>query len=359
MVPHGLGKVDMENISELFRTLNHEQRVEFAKAVFAPIGQYCHDNRQYYIDIWRAAEESGFNLVISDYYSPIPSTKAIARIAGRGYVVDPSLLGFDCEEQKELLSHLAVYQDELAGTPFKPGKADEFFWANGMFPIADAYLYYALIRQEKPQRIIEVGSGQSTLMALKALTKNGNGCISCIEPFPNQRFNEHLAGISGGNYSLIVDELQNIPISLFQEMQCNDILFIDSSHVVKAQSDLIYLFFSILPHLAEGVLVHFHDIFLPYDYPVDFFTVHKRFHTEEYFLAAFLMHNCKFRTIFSNYYFLWQEHDFYLKCLQAFLGDVEHAAARAGESFNSRELFVVSEMPLRPHLMGGSFWMRN
>jgi predicted O-methyltransferase YrrM len=349
----------MENFDELFRALNHDQRVEFAKSVFAPIGRYCHENRQYYIDIWEAAEASGFNLVISDYYSPIPSKKAIDRIAERGYVVDPSLLGFDCEDQKELQSRLAVYQEELAGTPFKPGKADEFFWTNGMFPIADAYLFYALIRQEKPRRIIEIGSGQSTLMALKALAKNGDGRISCIEPFPKQRFNEHLAGIAGDNYNLIVDELQNIPVSLFQELRSGDILFLDSSHVVKAQSDLVYFFFSILPLLVDGVWVHLHDIFLPYDYPLDFFTVHKRFHTEAYLLAAFLMHNRKFKTMFCNYYFLWQEHAFYLKRMETLLSDIEIEAARAGEAFDCRELFVVSEMPLRPHLMGGSYWMRS
>jgi hypothetical protein len=157
----------------------------------------------------------------------------------------------------------------------------------------------------------------------------------------------------------MVDELQNVPLSLFQELQKNDVLFIDSSHVVKAASDLMHFFFAILPSLKDGVLVHIHDIFLPYDYPLDFFMSHKRFFTEQYFLAAFLIHNFKFKTLFSNYYFLWKEYDFYLKEMSALLNDVEKCANLLGEEFDCSELFVISEMPLRPHLMGGSFWMRS
>ncbi len=349
----------MEGFDKLFAKLDHEQRIEFARSVLAPIGKYCHDNRQYYLDIWNAAEEAGFNLVIRDYYSPIPSKKDTEKIAERKYIVEPALLGLNCEAQKELLRQMLGYQEELAGTPFKSGELTKFSWTNGMFPIADAYLYYAFIRKEKPRRIIEVGSGQSTLIALKALAQNGEGRITCVEPFPNQSFNAHLAGIPGANYSLIVQELQDVPLSLFRELQAGDILFIDSSHVVKAQSDLIYFFFSILPSLTDGVLIHIHDIFLPYDYPLDFFSVHKRFHSEEYMLAAFLMHNSRFKTLFSNYYFLWQEHDFYLRNMAALLKDVEQSAVQAGETFDCSERFVVSEMPLRPHLMGGSYWMRS
>jgi predicted O-methyltransferase YrrM len=349
----------MEDFEMLFRTLNHEQRIDFAKAVFGPIGRYCNDNRQYYIDIWHLAEQAGFNLVITDYNSPVPTKEEIDKIAARKYLIDPTLLGFDTEAQKELFLQLSSYQDEMVGIPFASDDRNEFVWSNGMFPIADACTYYSLIRQGKPHKIVEVGSGQSTHIALKALQKNGHGDIFCIEPNPNQWFNTHLSAIASSNYSLVVDELQNLPLSFFSELQRNDILFIDSSHVVKAQSDLVYFFFSILSALAEGVMIHIHDIFLPYDYPLDFFTVHKRFHTEEYVLAAFLQYNRKFQTIFSNYYFLWQEYEFFLKVMGPLLGNIERSAMQSGEAFNCNELFVVSEMPLRPHLMGGSYWMRS
>ena len=132
-----------------------------------------------------------------------------------------------------------------------------------MFPISDAYLYYALIRSGRPNRIMEVGSGQSTLIALKALGTNQSGSITCIEPNPNQHFNAHLVQISKSNFELITNEIQEIPVEYFVQLKKGDMLFIDSSHVVKAQSDLLYTFFKIIPKLASGVLVHFHDIFLP------------------------------------------------------------------------------------------------
>ena len=349
----------MEDYQSSFNAMNHEQRIEFAKKIFPLIGKYCNENRQYYIDIWPIAEDSGFNVVASDYYSPIPFKKDLDTAVPGEYVVDPGLLDFDIEEQKEYFSKLTIYQRELLDVPFKLEKSAEFFWVNGMFPVSDSYLYYSIIRKERPLRIIEVGSGQSTLIALRALGKNGTGRISCIEPNPDQNFNNHLRKISAANYALIIDELQNVPLSYFQELNENDILFIDSSHVVKSQSDLIYLFFDIIPALKRGVVIHFHDIFLPYDYPTSFFRYYKRFFNEEYFLAAFLINNSMFHTLFSNYYFLWKETEFYLAEMSALLESIEKSAVETGEKFSARALSSSEEMPLCSYVMGGSYWMKS
>ena len=136
----------MNESEKSFDTLNHEQRIEYARASFPAIGQYCCANRQYYIDIWDIAEDSGFHLILADHHSPIPSRQNIRRVAERKQLIEPDEIGFDSGAQKEHFLRLTEYQEELAGIPFKTGESNEFCWANGMFPIADAYLYYSIIR---------------------------------------------------------------------------------------------------------------------------------------------------------------------------------------------------------------------
>jgi len=326
-----------------FDLMNHDERIDFVRRVFPAIGKYCHQNLQYYLDIWQIAEDAGLNIVITDYNSPVVFKDEIAKAARGEYIIDPALLGFDIEEQKQAFLPLASYQDELLGIPFESGDSNVFGWLNGMFPIGDAYLYYALIRDRRPRRIIEIGSGQSTLVALKALNRNQSGRITCVEPYPNQHFNTHLSRMAESNFELIAEQLQNIPADFFQSLQENDILFVDSSHVVKSQSDLMHLFFKVIPTLAKGVLIHFHDIFLPYDYPTEFMVRHKRFYTEQYVLAGMLMNNQNFKTLFSNFYFAHQAFDFYAQQMRSLLSDIEKSSP--------------PETPIRAYVHGGSLWM--
>ena len=167
-----------------------------------------------------------------------------------------------------------------------------------MFGVLDAAMYYAIIREFKPTSVLEIGSGFSTLFATKAAIKNGTTTVECVEPYPVEFFNSHLSGMSG--ITLTIDKVQHLSIDYFSKLVRNDILFIDSSHVVKSGSDVEYLIFKVLPALASGVIVHFHDIYLPFSYPRSNLDDHKRFWNENYILGAFLSNNHSWEVLVSN-----------------------------------------------------------
>ena len=122
--------------------------------------------------------------------------------------------------------------------------------------------------------------------------------IICIEPYPSN----FLKGLhKNGKINLIEDKLENVDLKLFTTLESNDILFIDSSHVLKLDSDVMYYFTKIFPLLNKNVLIHIHDIFFPYDYPLSWLKG-GRFWNEQYFLYVFLQYNSKFKIKFCNSY---------------------------------------------------------
>jgi len=134
-------------------------------------------------------------------------------------------------------------------------------WNQDWFPRLDAAAAYAIVRGTRPRRIVEVGSGHSTRFLARAVADGRLGTtLTCIDPEPR-------ATIAGLPLRLIRSPVQSAPLSLFEELERDDILFIDSSHQVKAGSDLEFLLERVLPRLAGGVRLHFHDIFLPDPYP--------------------------------------------------------------------------------------------
>ena len=173
----------------------------------------------------------------------------------------------------------------------------DFFVHNPNFGAGDAELYYLLIRNKKPKRIIEIGSGFSTQLCLKALEKNkqeGANCeLTCIEPF-EMPFLDDLQAVQ-----LIRKQVETLPISIFQSLEANDILFIDSSHIIRPGDDLLFIYFQILPILQKGVLIHIHDIFTPRHYPQEWLTKKMRFWNEQYLLEAFLYNNSEFKILFA------------------------------------------------------------
>ena len=127
------------------------------------------------------------------------------------------------------------------------------------FPSLDAAVAYALVRECKPRRIVEVGSGHSTRVLARALA--GVGELVAIDPAPRA----DIAGLPG--VRVVPATLQATPLDLFDGLAAGDILFIDSSHILMPGSDVDVLFNRVLPRLPAGVVVHVHDIFLPFDYP--------------------------------------------------------------------------------------------
>jgi hypothetical protein len=164
---------------------------------------------------------------------------------------------------------------------------------NGYYPTPDAELYAALIAEFRPVRIIEIGSGYSTLIAHHTLRHLGISAeIHIIDPQPRRDISNYASEIE---YKRVQDSsFANIQFSKSEP----SILFIDSSHVTKMGGDIPFLFCEMLPNLPAGVLVHVHDIFTPFDYPANY---GRRFYTEQYVLQALLANSSKFSVRFSTY----------------------------------------------------------
>lgn len=164
------------------------------------------------------------------------------------------------------------------------------------FGYIEAQALHSVIRYFKPRKIVEVGSGVSTFCSLNAtqVNKKENNLdseITCIEPHPS----ENLRILKG--VQIIQKEVQTIPYNVFTDLQENDLLFVDSSHTVKPGSDVNYIILEILPRLNRGVVVHFHDIYLPYDYQRDILTNFFQW-CETSLLRAFLVNNDKVKIVF-------------------------------------------------------------
>ncbi len=239
-----------------------------------------------YFKIFPLFEEEGLHLTYNHFYSPIPDTRFIKR-----QFFNMEHLNVNIDNQYKFFMELVErYSNELDNISKK-------FIGNNRFDGLDAFTAYLVIRHFKPANIIEIGSGYSTILQSNALERNKKGKITCIEPFPdiNLKTIKYVENV-------YQEKLENVDINIFALLKENDILFIDSSHVVKAGSDVLKIFTEILPVLNKGVIIHFHDIFLPLDYPLLWLKEEYRFWNEQYFLYNFLLFNSSFETIFANSY---------------------------------------------------------
>lgn len=215
--------------------------------------------------------------------------------------------GFDLnvEEQLRLLTKLD-YGDELDKVPIDSDRKDTFHYHNGAFESGDAEYLYNMIRHFSPRRIMEIGSGYSTLMARAAIEKNISEdsdyiCEhTCIEPY-------QMPWLESTGATILRKRVEECDLEIFDELGENDILFIDSSHIIRAQGDVLFEYLEILGRLGNGVLIHVHDIFLPRDYPADWLFKQYRFWNEQYLLEAFLAFNRDFSVIGALNY-LWHNH---------------------------------------------------
>lgn len=175
-----------------------------------------------------------------------------------------------------------------------------FHTQNSQFSWLDARTLFVFLRKVKPRRMIEAGSGFSSLLSADVNHRFlGNRChFQCIEPYPRDFLLEDVPGLS----ALIQQKVEDVPLAEFDKLQRGDILFIDSSHVCKTASDVYFLYFEVLPRLKAGVLVHIHDIFLPYEYPREWVMDDNRSWNEQYLLRALLMHSRAFQVLFGCRY---------------------------------------------------------
>jgi hypothetical protein len=167
-------------------------------------------------------------------------------------------------------------------------------WNNGFLPGLDIIGIYTLLSVFKPRKYIEIGSGNSTKVAYKAKNEQKLDTeIISIDPMPRAEI-DNLAS------KVIRQPFENIDFNILDELNENDILFVDNSHRILPNSDSMVFYLEILPRLKQGVIVHIHDIYLPYDYPQ---FMCDRFYSEQYGLAMYLLANPKkFETILPNYF---------------------------------------------------------
>jgi hypothetical protein len=259
--------------------------------------------------------KSGFLPVPVNFYSPIPD---IADLEERDVWNKRSgLRGVDFREDRqiELLKELgAAYSDECWWSVEPTSDPFEFYVENPSFSYGCAALTHSLIRHFKPNRVIEIGSGMSSLVISKAIELNRAkdarpGRHIIVDPYPGEitKLNEHT------RRDLIQDRVERLSAQWFDQLESNDILFIDSGHCVRIGGDVNFLFLDVLPRLRPGVIVHVHDIGLPYEYPKAYATNEhfRQFWTEQYLLQAFLCFNFEYEVLLAMNYLMTDHHEIF------------------------------------------------
>jgi predicted O-methyltransferase YrrM len=209
-------------------------------------------------------------------------------------------LDFNIPRQLDNLKALDRKHELLSLPKEKTGDAIAYYLANGSFEEGDADLYYLMIRNLKPRKIIEIGSGFSTLLALEAIRKNAleghTTELFCIEPYEWNWLNNIK------EITLIRKKVEEMDPVFFDMLEEGDFLFIDSSHIIRPENDVLFEYFEILPALKKGVIIHIHDIFSPRHYLKSWVLDEYRFWNEQYLLEAFLCYNDSFEIVFSLNY---------------------------------------------------------
>jgi len=231
--------------------------------------------------------------ITNHYYEPLFDDRKLKLPLDK----DRSIPGIKWNNEAQLsLLEKFNYQDELNRIPWDKTGELSFFFNNPSLGPGDAEYLYCMIRHFKPGRIIEIGSGYSTLMAKEAIESNKRenslyNCEQiCIEPY-------EMPWLEKTGVQVIRKLVENVDVSFFSSLQNNDILFIDSSHMIRPQGDVLYEFLQILPSLNPGVVIHIHDIFSPKDYTKKHIVDDVLFWNEQYLLEAFLSCNRDFAII--------------------------------------------------------------
>jgi len=256
---------------------------------------------------YRIFYKHGFHLLRKHYYLPIPDE---ADLSDTFWERRSALVGLEMNDEYALdllQSVFPLYLDEFRESfpVHRPSRNDSnFYLINGNFMAIDAHVYYIFIRYFKPKRIIEIGAGNSTVVASVACRRNikesGEGPnLTAIEPYPRSILKDGIPELS----QLIEAKVQDVDIELFTSLKSGDILFIDSSHVLREGGDVQLEYCEILPLLAPGVLVHIHDISLPKHYPRVYFE-NQLYFNEQYLLQAFLCFNSRFDVIWPGNYMI-------------------------------------------------------
>lgn len=236
------------------------------------------------------------------YYSPIPDFKQVLQNADR--IFKPwlrEIAGIDMNESEQLavLRKLARYYADMPFTD-QPKAGLRYYFDNQSYAYSDGVILHCMLRHLRPRRLVEVGSGFSSCVTLDTDEKflDRTTEITFIEPYP-ELLHSLISTADKKRVRILPQMLQHVNSSVFDELQAGDILFIDSTHVSKIDSDVNRLFFEILPNLKAGVFIHIHDIFYPFEYPKDSFVAGRAWN-ELYILRTFLQFNSAYKIVFMN-----------------------------------------------------------
>jgi hypothetical protein len=247
---------------------------------------------------FRQLQKLGINVTPNHFYWPVPDVADLESREWPIYAAPPGC-NFRLREQASLARHFGdryVPELEWSSVP----TSGSYHYHNGFFECCDAEVAYSMVRHWKPRRIIEIGSGYSTRVLTQALRANLErdgfaGELITVDPFP-----ERLPANGLGELVTVIPQaVQKLDLGVFEQLHADDMLFIDSSHVVSVGSDVVREYLQILPRINPGVLVHVHDVFLPCDYPRTAVLENMWFWSEQYLLQAFLAFNPEFEVLWS------------------------------------------------------------
>ncbi|MEK7235906.1 MAG: class I SAM-dependent methyltransferase [Nitrospirota bacterium] len=247
------------------------------------------------------------------FYSPHADLDEIRRHEQKIFSRDKPILGIDLREsdQLSLLHAMASLQPRIE-FPQTQSPGFRYYFDNPAFSYSDALVLHAMLRLIRPQRIIEVGCGYSSAMALDTneLCLGNTVQMTFVEPYPQLLYTLMKPG-DDARVTIVPSRLQDLDPDFFLQLDANDILFIDSTHVSKVNSDVNCIFFEILPRLKAGVYIHFHDVFYPFEY-VKEWVYEGRAWQELYLLRAFLQDNPLYQIVYFQD-FLFSRHRRYFE----------------------------------------------
>ena len=287
-----------------------------------------------------ACVSNGFLPLPVHFYAPVPDVDDLDR---RGIWRQRSALsGIDFRPARQLayLHDLAArfaHECRFAGAP--TGDESEFHLANSNFSFGCAASLHCMIRDNRPRRVVEIGSGNSSKIISRALSLNARdggppADYTIVDPYPSPFTRDRLAGVT----RVIADRVELSDPDLCSSLGSNDILFIDSGHTVRVGGDVNFLFLDVLPRLAPGVIVHVHDVNLPFEYEREYYAgqegTFRRLWTESYLLQAFLACNRDYEVLLAMRYLM-----------------VEHES-------EFRRAFPQHE-PAKHPALSSSFWIRR
>lgn len=236
------------------------------------------------------------------YYSPHADLSEIRRNEAHLFAAPPRQLpGIDMREPEQLalLERFAQLYPEI---PFQaqPTPGLRYHYENPAYGYSDAIMLHCMLRTLAPKRLVEVGSGHSSCVTLDTRERFLDHRLQAtfIDPFP-QLLQSLLRSEDAASTTIIAKPLQEVDVAVFQQLQADDVLFIDSTHVGKVGSDVNRLLFEIFPALPPGVVIHLHDIFYPFEYPKEWI-YEGRAWNEAYLLRAFLQYNQRFEVVLMN-----------------------------------------------------------